>query len=178
VLPTDSGEVRQVRRELDDVLQRCGVAGAERADVALVISEAVTNVVQHAYRDGSPGPLYVAAAPAGHTLTVSVIDDGCGMPVPAGPAAGLGLTLIARLADALEIVSDASEPGTAVHVTFENITRLRKIRPDSSENGALFAHGALLRDDVRVHEDSEAVLTETQQALARGRRRRLPLRAP
>jgi signal transduction histidine kinase len=187
VLPAGTGAVRQVRRELDDVLQWCGVAGAERTDVALTVSEAITNVAQHAYGDRSPGPLYVAAALRGHTLAVSVIDDGCGMRVrPAGPGVGLGLALMARLTDALEIVSDAPEPGTAVHATFENVRRPRTTPSRSSEDAAMLARGALLHDYVRVlaavhqelRHDTEAVLAEAQQALSRCRRRRSSVRAP
>ena len=70
----------------------------------LAVTEACTNVVRHAYADGEPGPVEILIRPEGDTLEVVVSDHGRGIgpsPDTAGP--GLGLPLIAALADSLEI---------------------------------------------------------------------------
>ena len=74
-------------------------------DVRLAVTEACTNVVRHAYE--SEGTIDVVVRPRGDTLEVVVADEGRGIgpsPDTAGP--GLGLPLIAALADNLEIERD------------------------------------------------------------------------
>jgi serine/threonine-protein kinase RsbW len=73
-------------------------------DMRLAVTEACTNVVRHAYHDGEPGPIDVVIRPNGDELELIVSDEGAGIgPSPdlAGP--GLGLPLIAALADHVEI---------------------------------------------------------------------------
>jgi anti-sigma regulatory factor (Ser/Thr protein kinase) len=73
-------------------------------DMRLAITEACTNVVRHAYHDADRGPIDVVIRPKGDELELVVSDRGSGIgPSPdlAGP--GLGLPLIAALADHLEI---------------------------------------------------------------------------
>jgi anti-sigma regulatory factor (Ser/Thr protein kinase) len=74
LLPAVPDSVSRIRRELDDVLARSGVADAQRSDIAVTVTEAATNVVLHAYPDAPPGTLYAAAALHGRALIVSVID--------------------------------------------------------------------------------------------------------
>jgi serine/threonine-protein kinase RsbW len=76
--------------------------------VGVVISEAVTNVVLHAYRDGEPGAVRVNASVEADVLTLVVADDGVGMsPNPDSPGLGVGLALIGRLAERVEVESAA-----------------------------------------------------------------------
>jgi serine/threonine-protein kinase RsbW len=73
-------------------------------DMRLAVTEACTNVVRHAYDDDALGPIDVVIRPNGDRLDLTVSDDGRGIgPSPdlAGP--GLGLPLIAALADRVEI---------------------------------------------------------------------------
>jgi serine/threonine-protein kinase RsbW len=72
-------------------------------DMRLAVTEACTNVVRHAYQ-GDEGKIDVVVRPRGDALEVVVSDAGRGIapsPDTAGP--GLGLPLIAALADTLEI---------------------------------------------------------------------------
>ena len=72
-------------------------------DIRLAVTEACTNVVRHAYRDRE-GPLEIVIEPSAEGLTVVVADRGRGiLPNPSSEGPGLGLPLIAALADALEI---------------------------------------------------------------------------
>jgi signal transduction histidine kinase len=131
LLPAESRAISDLRRELDGVLARHDVPAAQRADIGLTLSEAATNVVLHAYHERPCGPLYVAAALKDTALVVSVIDSGSGMRARPGlPGAGLGLEFMHRLSDDLTIISDESEPGTAVHATFES-TVLDSISPQA-----------------------------------------------
>jgi anti-sigma regulatory factor (Ser/Thr protein kinase) len=90
-----------------------------RSAVALAVTEACSNVVLHAYVDAdAPGYLEVSAGQENGTLLVEVRDDGRGMvPRVDSPGLGVGLALIAQLADALEIRTRAS--GLAVRMHFD-----------------------------------------------------------
>ena len=96
-------------------------AGAEkrvREAARLAVSEAVSNVVVHGYRDSAPGAFTVSVEWDGGELRVIVRDEGCGMsPRTDSPGAGLGLPLIATLADSVSVVA-APEGGTEVSMTF------------------------------------------------------------
>jgi serine/threonine-protein kinase RsbW len=107
-----------LRRGVIGLAMRGGATDAKRQDIALAVSEALTNVVAHAYRhDQLPGSVAVQAALDSNALEVLVLDEGVGMPSPTGrPPAGIGLALIARVADQLAI-SDA-RPGARVRMTF------------------------------------------------------------
>ncbi|WP_321167654.1 ATP-binding protein [Baekduia soli] len=75
--------------------------------VALAVSEAVTNVVLHAYLDDQvPGVVEVVAASDGDAFEVRVCDDGRRRrPRPDSPGVGAGLPLIATLTTSLDIGS-------------------------------------------------------------------------
>ena len=85
--------------------------------VRLAASEALTNVVVHAY-GGDPGWIQVTAWVAGEHLWVLVGDDGDGFrPHPNAPGLGLGLLVIVQLSDALSIV-ERSSGGTELRIRF------------------------------------------------------------
>ena len=88
--------------------------------IKLVVTEAVNNVVLHAYRDRAPGPVRVRARARDSELTIAVDDAGAGMgPRHDSPGLGMGLPLIARLADGMSITCvPPREAGTELHVTF------------------------------------------------------------
>jgi serine/threonine-protein kinase RsbW/stage II sporulation protein AB (anti-sigma F factor) len=72
--------------------------------VELVVSEAVTNAVLHAYRDREPGGVELDAALDDGVLTLVVADFGIGMsPNPNSPGLGWGLGLIERLAEHMDV---------------------------------------------------------------------------
>jgi serine/threonine-protein kinase RsbW len=99
---------------LGDVLE---VADQTLADVKLAVTEACTNVVVHAY-GGAEGPMALRASVEGRTLRITVADRGRGiLPRADSPGLGLGLPLIATLAESLELgTSDGEE--TEVRMTF------------------------------------------------------------
>jgi serine/threonine-protein kinase RsbW/stage II sporulation protein AB (anti-sigma F factor) len=90
-------------------------------DVALAVSEAVTNAVLHAYRDHSAGPIRVVACAEPDRLVVVVRDYGCGMsPNPNSPGLGLGLAVIGRLATEVNIERPDEGGGTRLRMCFAN----------------------------------------------------------
>jgi anti-sigma regulatory factor (Ser/Thr protein kinase) len=75
--------------------------------VGIVVSEAVTNVVLHAYRDSESGRVRVSAFLQDTVLTLVVADDGVGIsPNPDSPGLGVGLALIGSLAEHLDVQRD------------------------------------------------------------------------
>jgi anti-sigma regulatory factor (Ser/Thr protein kinase) len=88
-------------------------------DVALAVSEAVANVVLHAYRDGRPGRVRVVACSEPEALVVVVRDFGCGMrPHPESPGAGFGLSIVGATAAAMNIERPA-DGGTRIRMRFD-----------------------------------------------------------
>lgn len=86
--------------------------------VKLAVSEALTNVVLHAYPDGVPGPVIITATLDDDSVEVTISDIGRGMvPRHDSPGAGLGLPIIAQLASSVEI-SHGSGEGTRLRLTF------------------------------------------------------------
>ena len=87
------------------------------ADVKLAVTEACTNVVVHAYPDGQ-GPMGLRASVDEGLLRVVVVDEGRGiLPRADSPGLGLGLPLIATLAESLELGTGHNEE-TEVRMTF------------------------------------------------------------
>ena len=86
--------------------------------VRLAVSEAVSNVVVHGYRESPAGRFTVAVESQTDELQVTVRDDGCGMhPRADSPGAGLGLPLIAQVSQSFS-VSARPEGGTELCMTF------------------------------------------------------------
>jgi serine/threonine-protein kinase RsbW len=93
-------------------------------DMRLAVTEASSNVVRHAYDPGEPGPIDVLIQPRSDRLEVIVSDRGRGMGSSLdldGP--GLGLPLIAALADSIE-VQVAPIRGSRLRMSFSTRPRL------------------------------------------------------
>jgi anti-sigma regulatory factor (Ser/Thr protein kinase) len=116
-LPATPAAAQALRGEMAAIARECGLSAERVNDVKLAVSEAVTNVVQHAYRDREPGDVTATARHEGGTLRIVIADSGGGMvPRTDSPGHGLGLPLIAQLTDAFEVISNAT--GTEIHLTF------------------------------------------------------------
>ena len=100
-LPARPENVAVIRHVLGAFAEALRLPADLVEDMRLAVTEACTNVVRHAYDDDEPGPIDVVIRPDGDALELIVSDHGRGIgPSPdiAGP--GLGLPLIAALADA------------------------------------------------------------------------------
>ena len=112
--------VGPLRRWVESLCDNTGASERRCADVVLATSEALTNVVMHAYVDRpGPGPMRIRAEQVDHRLLVEVEDDGVGLrPRVDSPGAGFGLALIASLAAELEFASGPTGDGTLVRMAF------------------------------------------------------------
>jgi anti-sigma regulatory factor (Ser/Thr protein kinase) len=93
-------------------------------DMRLAITEACTNVVRHAYPDDEQGTIDVVIRPTGDRIDVIVSDHGSGIgPSPDVGGPGLGLPMIAALADTVEI-EHGPVRGTRLALSFRCRPRL------------------------------------------------------
>ena len=130
-LPRDAASVPVSRQVLDGCLETLGVTPDTRTDIALALSEACANVVQHA----GPGMEYEVLATTGEGRcvieVVNTVNRGdppaapadlapalAAEPVPATAEHGRGLKIIDALTDNLQLTGDG-RAGTTVH--FEKV---------------------------------------------------------
>jgi stage II sporulation protein AB (anti-sigma F factor) len=115
--PARPDQVRLARREVEAYARDQGAV--DPGAIALAVSEAVTNVVIHAYVDVPPGDVEVfAERHPGDGLEVQVCDEGRGMkPRNDSPGLGVGLPLVAKLAQRFRVETRPTG-GTAVSMFF------------------------------------------------------------
>ena len=117
-LPARAENVAVVRHAFGGFAEVLTVDEQTLADIKLAVTEACTNVVMHAYEADAPGALEVEASFDDERLTVVIRDSGRGIvPRPDSPGLGLGLPLIATLAESLELGTDETD-NTEVRMTF------------------------------------------------------------
>ena len=123
-LPRDAVSVPVGRQVLDSCLETLGVAAETRADIALALSEACSNVVQHA----GPGEEYeVRVSARDCRCTIEVVNTGSAdgeptpdgfavtdEPVPVTAESGRGLKIIEAVVDNLQLTGNGRQ-GTTVH---------------------------------------------------------------
>jgi serine/threonine-protein kinase RsbW len=126
-LPRDAASVPVSRQVLDGCLETLGVTEDTRTDIALALSEACANVVQHA-RSGVDYEVLATTCDGKCVIEVVNRGDRGGAPVPVGAALGppsaepvpataehgRGLKIIDAVVDNLELTGDGRD-GTTVH---------------------------------------------------------------
>jgi anti-sigma regulatory factor (Ser/Thr protein kinase) len=116
-LPARPENVAMVRHVVAALAESLAMPSSVVEDIRLAMTEACTNVVRHAYR-GSEGPLEVMVEPSADAVTVVVADRGVGItPNSDSDGPGLGLRLIASLADGLQI-EHSPTTGSRLRMTF------------------------------------------------------------
>ena len=112
--PAVADSVPRARRVLSEFAASSGLSAEQLEGVRLAVSEAVTNVVRHAYGDDHPGEIHVSASLYSGELRVLIADDGCGLPNPEGTRGlGLGLVWMAEFSDGLKLFT---RPGGGLEV--------------------------------------------------------------
>jgi anti-sigma regulatory factor (Ser/Thr protein kinase) len=114
--PAEAASVPTLRHRAREFAAEQGADERLVADVALAVSEAVTNVVKYAYGSGAKGSIELAASVKGGWLDIWVRDRGPGFGKGSTDGLGLGLSIIARLCADLRIVQEGS--GTEVQMRF------------------------------------------------------------
>jgi serine/threonine-protein kinase RsbW len=108
-LPARPENVAVIRHVLGAFAEALELPADLVADMRLAVTEACTNVVRHAYDDDEPGAIDVVIRPNGDRLDLIVCDYGRGIgPSPDLEGPGLGLPLIAALADGVELEHGAT----------------------------------------------------------------------
>ena len=115
-LPAEPASVPTFRRRASQFAAAQGVGEDVVADVALAVSEAVTNAVKYAKVSGAEGRVELSAAASDGWLEVKVRDHGEGFGKGSSDGLGLGLAIIARLCADLKIVQEGD--GTEVQMRF------------------------------------------------------------
>ena len=135
--PAIAASVAAVRYTVTELASAAGATDEQLDGIRLAVSEAITNVVTHAYGDAQ-GRVEVTAAVVGGELMVLAADDGCRLLVRGdSPGLGLGLRWMAQLSDDLTVLS---RPGGGLEV------RLRFGLGSTSEGaGGSAPRGALVR---------------------------------
>ena len=109
--------ISTLRHAVADYAHSVGIDGAQLDGVRLAVSEAISNVVLHAYQD-EPGAVHVTAHVVRDELWVLVSDEGRGYnasPIRAG--LGWGLAFITDAADEF-VLAERSDGGTEARMVF------------------------------------------------------------
>lgn len=115
--PAVRATVSELRHAVVHLAERHGAPARRCEDLALAVSEAVGNVVLHAYPVGEPGPVTLEAWIEGAVIVVQIEDEGRGMaPRADSPGLGLGLPLITGIAESFQIEDRPAGPGTRMRM--------------------------------------------------------------
>ena len=124
-LPTDELSVPVVRHICSYALDEVGVDKTCSSDISIALTEACTNVLDHATQDGEAYEVHIAIDD--ERCTIRVKDAGIGFDVEAREGAprasgdaesGRGLDLIRALVDRVKFISKPEE-GVIVHLEKE-----------------------------------------------------------
>lgn len=117
-LPASAESIPRARIALGNFALEAGANAEQQDHVRLIVSEAVTNVVQHAYH-GESGEVHVTGMVVSGELWILVADDGRGL-CAGGDSAGLGLGLawMAQFSDGMTLVA-RSGGGLEVRLRFD-----------------------------------------------------------
>ena len=112
-VPADPAVLSQVRARVREWLSLLDAAGQDQAAIVVATNEAVTNAIDHAYRDGASGTVRIEALlDAYGRACVTVSDHGRWRGAPVEPGhRGRGLTIMRSFMDSVEVDDD---DGTAV----------------------------------------------------------------
>ncbi|OBH45312.1 stage II sporulation protein E [Mycobacterium intracellulare] len=107
----------RIRHRLADWLRAAHITGELAADIVLVVNEACTNCVEHAYRGFVAGTMVVEASLGDGEVRTRITDYGSWKTPAANPVnGGRGLPLIRALSHATQL--DTAATGTTADITF------------------------------------------------------------
>jgi anti-sigma regulatory factor (Ser/Thr protein kinase) len=130
-----AASVSHARHDVGALAVSAGASREELERISLAVSEAVTNVVEHAYADGG-GEIEILAALADDDLSVLVCDRGTGFRRDHRSAGlGMGLVLMCNACDAVTL-GRRSGGGIEVRMRVE-IAAPRQLRELPHERGSV-----------------------------------------
>jgi anti-sigma regulatory factor (Ser/Thr protein kinase) len=117
-VPATADRLVDVRHRLLAWLEPIGISETAAADIVLVVNEACSNSVEHAYRDVDTGLILVEANREGGRIVVCIADQGVWRSPPDEPSTrGRGLPIMEAMSDGVQL--DTSRTGTTVRMTFD-----------------------------------------------------------
>lgn len=105
------------------------VSSDTSVSLGLIVTELVINALKHAFPDGRTGKIVVTYQRHGPNWTLSVGDDGIGMPTdPALSKTGLGTSIVEALASQLgaEVLTRSALPGTTVAIVHAQVAAVHQ----------------------------------------------------
>ncbi|NTF46660.1 histidine kinase [Rhizobium sp. AC27/96] len=96
-------------------VDQISVAAGNASSLGLVLNEILTNAIKHGFADGKAGSIELSGRCHENDATITITDNGVGMPYQ--PPAGLGLTLISRLAKQTNATVEWASLPTGTRVT-------------------------------------------------------------
>jgi anti-sigma regulatory factor (Ser/Thr protein kinase) len=114
-LPATLESVAEARRAVRRFTRRLDV---DVEGITLAVSEAVANVVAHAYAEGESGIIDLSGTASPHEVAIVVRDRGRGLEAAAGESrgAGFGMEIIRRLAQ--DVALEDGARGVALTMRF------------------------------------------------------------
>lgn len=120
--PAAAESVPRARAALTAFARRVGARGERLDAIRLAASEAITNAVLHAYKTLGPDAsheFHINASLVEEELWILIADEGAGLrPRAESRGLGLGLVLIAQLADDFQVLSRGGG-GTELRMHFK-----------------------------------------------------------
>lgn len=115
--------VPEARRAITDFAAAAGAPPEQLDAIRLSTSEALTNIVKHAYPSRT-GHIHLTVRVAGGELWVLIADNGCGLHAGRdSDGLGLGLALISQMTDGFSIV-ERSCGGTELRLCYTLPTKM------------------------------------------------------
>ena len=112
-----AGRLAGVRHRLAAWLRAEGIEDELAGDIVLVVNEACTNCVEHAYGEDAVGTMLLDVEVAGGEVRTQITDRGSWKEPAANPGnGGRGLILMRALSDSMKI--DTGPAGTTADIVF------------------------------------------------------------
>jgi PAS domain S-box-containing protein len=121
---------------IDVAVDDSSVRASTSVSLGLVVTELVINALKHAFPGRRKGRILVTYKAQGPNWTLSVCDDGVGMPKdPRSAKAGLGTSIVEALARQLEarVQVVSARPGTAVSIVHTQIAAVDEASEPTQE---------------------------------------------
>lgn len=113
----DPRRLTDIRQLLTQWLQEVGTTAERAADIVLVVNEACSNCVEHAYRGREPDRMCIEAKVRDRNVEISVSDSGSWKRPPDDPGTrGRGLPLMNAISD--DMTLEGTDEGTTIAMTF------------------------------------------------------------
>lgn len=110
-------ELAPLRRQLTTWLRAAGSSEAQITDIVLVLSEACTNCVEHAYVGHEVGTMRLEMAADNRDFRARIIDSGSWKPPAQHPGnGGRGLLLMRAMSESMDV--QARDDGTTIDIVF------------------------------------------------------------